>query len=144
MPKYESPYDPSSAPNSLEHLKYEKKGHVAYVTINRPDVRNALHTYAYIELRACWRDMQIDPNIYVGIVTGAGPAFCAGRDVKFLAQHQGEGKDHNTNRDVNQKVPVPVERVRQYSPKQHANRSSAGGDEAEEAHRSGTLRGLGE
>ena len=92
MPRYASPYDPSSAPKDLEYLIYEKKGNVAYVTINRPEVRNALHTYAYLELRSCWRDIQNDPNIYVGIVTGAGPAFCAGRDVKFLAQHQAEGK----------------------------------------------------
>lgn len=92
MPRYASPYDPSSAPKDLEYLIYEKKGNVAYVTINRPEVRNALHTYAYLELRSCWRDIQNDPSIYVGIVTGAGPAFCAGRDVKFLAQHQAEGK----------------------------------------------------
>lgn len=92
MPKYESPYDPASAPKDLKYVIYEKKGHIAYVTINRPEVRNALHTYAYMELRSCWRDIGLDPNIYVGIVTGAGPAFCAGRDVKFLAQHQAEGK----------------------------------------------------
>jgi len=92
MAKPQSPYDPASAPKDLEHIKYEKKGHVAYVTINRPEVRNALHSYAYIELRKCWRDIGLDPNIYVGIVTGTGPAFCAGRDVKFLATHFAEGK----------------------------------------------------
>ncbi|MET7993678.1 enoyl-CoA hydratase-related protein [Amycolatopsis sp. NPDC005232] len=92
MAQYESPYDPSTMPSGLEHVVYEKKGHVAYVTINRPDVRNALHTYAYLELRQCWLDIARDPEIFVGIVTGAGPAFCAGRDIKFLAQHQSEGK----------------------------------------------------
>lgn len=92
MPRYESPYDPASMPRNLEHVLYEKKGHVAYVTINRPEVRNALHSYAYAELRSCWRDMGLDPNIYVGILTGAGDAFCAGRDVKFLAQYQAQGK----------------------------------------------------
>ncbi len=92
MPKYESPYDPASMPKNLEHVLYEKKGHVAYVTINRPEVRNALHSHAYVELRACWRDIGLDPDIYCGIVTGAGPAFCAGRDVKFLARYQAEGK----------------------------------------------------
>src|SRR5574341_2314198 len=55
MPRYESPYDPSTMPKKLEHVIYEKKGHVAYVTINRPEVRNALHSYAYAELRCCWR-----------------------------------------------------------------------------------------
>jgi enoyl-CoA hydratase/carnithine racemase len=91
MPKYESPYDPSSAPRDLEHVVYEKKGHVAYVTINRPDRLNALHSYAYAELRRCWRDIGLDPDIYCGIVTGKGRAFCAGRDVKFLAEHQEKG-----------------------------------------------------
>jgi enoyl-CoA hydratase/carnithine racemase len=92
MPRYESPYDSASMPKNLEHLIYEKKGHIAYVTINRPEVRNALHSYAYAELRSCWRDIGLDPNIYVGIVTGTGDAFCAGRDVKFLARYQAEGK----------------------------------------------------
>ena len=93
MARYESPYDHATmAPKILEHLIYEKKGHVAYVTINRPEVSNALHTYAYIELRKCWTDIGMDPNIYCCIFTGAGRAFCAGRDVKFLAKYQAEGK----------------------------------------------------
>jgi enoyl-CoA hydratase/carnithine racemase len=92
MPKPTSPYDPDSAPKNLEFIKYEKKGHIAYVTINRPEVRNALHSYSYAELRSCWRDIGLDPNIYVGILTGTGQAFCAGRDVKFLARHRAEGK----------------------------------------------------
>jgi len=91
MPRYESPYDPAAAPRNLEHVIYEKKGHVSYVTINRPDVLNALHSYAYAELRACWRDIALDPDVYCGILTGAGKAFCAGRDVKFLAEHQAKG-----------------------------------------------------
>jgi enoyl-CoA hydratase/carnithine racemase len=90
--KYESPYDPSMMPRDLQHVIYEKKGHVAYVTFNRPEVRNAMHSFAYAELKSCWKDMGLDPGIYVGIVTGAGKAFCAGRDVKFLAQYQAEGK----------------------------------------------------
>ena len=82
------------APKNLEHVIYEKKGHVAYVTINRPEVKNALHSYAYAELRACWRDIGLDPDIYCGIVTGTGDAFCAGRDVKFLAKYQDAGHAH--------------------------------------------------
>ena len=57
MPRYESPYDPKLMPTGQEHIIYEKKGNVAYVTINRPHVRNALHSYAYAELRSCWRDI---------------------------------------------------------------------------------------
>lgn len=92
MPRYESPYDPSTMPKDLKYIVYKKKGHVAHVTINRPEVRNALHSYAYVELRSCWRDMGLDPDIYVGIVTGSGEAFCSGRDVKFLAEYQAKGK----------------------------------------------------
>lgn len=91
MPRYESPYDPATMPKNLEHIIYEKRGHVAYVTINRPQVRNALHSYAYMELRSCWLDIARDPNVWVGIFTGTGDAFCAGRDVKFLAEHQAKG-----------------------------------------------------
>jgi enoyl-CoA hydratase/carnithine racemase len=91
MPSYDSPYDPSTAPTDLEYVLYEKRDHVAYVTINRPEVRNALHSFTYVELRKCWRDIQLDPNVYVGIVAGSGKAFCAGRDVKFLAQYQEQG-----------------------------------------------------
>jgi enoyl-CoA hydratase/carnithine racemase len=92
MPDYESSYDPSQAPRDLEYLIYEKRGHVAYVTINRPEVLNALHSFTYVELRKCWLDIARDPDIYVGIVTGTGKAFCAGRDVKFLAKYQAEGR----------------------------------------------------
>jgi enoyl-CoA hydratase/carnithine racemase len=93
MPKYEVVYDSAQMmPKDLKYIIYEKKGHIAYVTINRPEVLNALHTYVYAEMRSVWRDIGIDPNIYVGIVTGTGRAFSAGRDVKFLAQYQAQGK----------------------------------------------------
>jgi enoyl-CoA hydratase/carnithine racemase len=85
-------YNPASTPTGLRFIDYRKKDHVAYVTINRPEVRNALHTYAYIEMRQCWQDIARDPDVYVGIVTGSGSAFCAGRDMRFLAAHQEAGK----------------------------------------------------
>jgi len=49
MPRYESPYDPASMPRDTKFIRYEKRGHIAYVTINRPEVRNALHSYTYAE-----------------------------------------------------------------------------------------------
>jgi enoyl-CoA hydratase/carnithine racemase len=93
MSVYKNNYSPEWAPKGLKSIIYEKKGHVAYVTINRPETRNALHSEAYAEMRSCWRDMQLDPDIYCGIVTGApeGRAFSSGRDVKFLAEHQAAG-----------------------------------------------------
>src|SRR3954451_15207974 len=92
MAKPQSVYDPATAPKDLKYIRYEKKDHVAIVTIDRPEVRNALHSWAYEELRSCWRDIGRDPNIYVGILTANGQAFCAGRDVKFLAEYRKQGK----------------------------------------------------
>ena len=94
MPRYESPYDPSKSPKNLEHVIYEKKGHVAYVTINRPEVRNALHSYAYAELRACWRDIGLDPNIYCGIVTGTGAGVLRRARREVPRQVPGPGHAH--------------------------------------------------
>jgi len=76
----------------METLTVDVDDRLAVVTINRPEVRNALHSYAYAELRSCWCDIGLDPDIYVGIVTGTGEAFCAGRDVKFLASYQAQNK----------------------------------------------------
>ncbi len=90
MPRYETYYDPATAPAGLQFVRYEKSDHIAWVTISRPEVRNALHSYAYAELNACWRDISRDPDIYCGVVAGDGPAFCAGRDIKFLAEYQRE------------------------------------------------------
>jgi len=56
----------------MEFIKYEKKGRVAFVTINRPEVMNALHPPANLELSQAWDDFQQDADAWVAIVTGAG------------------------------------------------------------------------
>src|SRR3990172_7485317 len=65
---------------------YEKRDHVAYVTINRPESRNALHLPAHKELHEIWCDFRDDPESWVAILTGAGEqAFCAGADLSYMA-----------------------------------------------------------
>ena len=65
---------------------YEKRGHVAYVTINRPEVMNALHPDASRELSGIWDDFAADSDLWVAIFTGAGSrAFSAGNDLKATA-----------------------------------------------------------
>jgi len=62
---------------------FEKKGAVAYVTINRPERLNACDFETYEMLAQSWREFRDDPALRVGILTGAGErAFCAGSDVK--------------------------------------------------------------
>ena len=72
----------------LEFVRYEKRDHVAYVTINRPEVMNALHPPANEELSRVWDDVAADPDVRVAILTGTGDrAFSAGNDLKWTAQH---------------------------------------------------------
>jgi enoyl-CoA hydratase/carnithine racemase len=72
----------------LEFVRYEKRDRIAYVTINRPEVMNALHPPANDELSRVWDDFAADPDVWVGILTGAGErAFSAGNDLKYTALH---------------------------------------------------------
>lgn len=68
----------------LAHLTYELKGHVAVVTLNRPEVRNALNARAYADLEAAFRHVQGDGDVRAVVLTGADPAFCSGEDVKQM------------------------------------------------------------
>lgn len=57
------------------------EGHVAVITLNRPQRRNALNYQAYDELEASFRAASADPEARCVVVTGADPAFCSGDDV---------------------------------------------------------------
>jgi len=73
--------------DDLKFCRYEKKGHVAYVTITRPEVFNALHVYANEELARVWDDFAADDESWVAVLTGEGErSFCAGNDLKFTAE----------------------------------------------------------
>src|SRR5256885_12611177 len=64
-------------------ILYEKKAGVAWITINRPEVRNAFRTKTVAELTDAFVDARWDPSIGVVVLTGAGDkAFCAGGDQK--------------------------------------------------------------
>ena len=66
----------------LENVLYEKKGPIAYVTLNRPKVMNALNKATIVELKAAFEDARDDSGVRGVILTGAGDkAFAAGADV---------------------------------------------------------------
>lgn len=70
----------------LEFIRYEKHDHVATITVNRPQVMNALHPPASEELDRVWDDFAADGDARVAILTGAGDrAFSAGNDLKWTA-----------------------------------------------------------
>jgi enoyl-CoA hydratase/carnithine racemase len=64
----------------------ERDGHLFIVTIDRPDVMNALHPAGNAELAGVFDEFAADPDLWVAIVTGAGErAFSAGNDLKYQA-----------------------------------------------------------
>ncbi|HTT80216.1 MAG TPA: enoyl-CoA hydratase-related protein [Stellaceae bacterium] len=71
----------------FENLLYEKKGDVAYVTVNRPKVLNALNRATFTEMGAAFADAGADPAVKGVILTGAADkAFIAGADINELAR----------------------------------------------------------
>ncbi|PYO07321.1 MAG: enoyl-CoA hydratase [Candidatus Rokuibacteriota bacterium] len=76
---------PAAAP-ALENVLYEKKDGIAYVTLNRPKVLNALNQRTWQDLRAAFEDARDDATVRGVILTGAGDkAFIAGADVSEIA-----------------------------------------------------------
>jgi enoyl-CoA hydratase/carnithine racemase len=84
---------PATIPNSLPkaalalaNVQYEKKSSIAYVTVNRPKVLNALNTPTWTDLQAAFEDAKADGSVRGVILTGAGDkAFIAGADIGELA-----------------------------------------------------------
>jgi enoyl-CoA hydratase/carnithine racemase len=76
----------SAAGLTLANVLYEKKDAVAYVTVNRPKVLNALNTPTWKDLRTAFQDAQNDATVRGVILTGGGDkAFIAGADIGELA-----------------------------------------------------------
>lgn len=71
----------------------EIKDHVATVTLNRPQVMNALNWQAYSELEQAFRNLQRDPEVRCIIVTGNGRAFCSGDDVREIMLKTGSNEN---------------------------------------------------
>jgi enoyl-CoA hydratase len=73
-------------PLALDNVRYEKKDGIAYVTLNRPKVLNALNTPTWVDLRKAFEDAKADAAVHGVILTGAGDkAFIAGADISELA-----------------------------------------------------------
>ena len=67
-------------------VEYVKKGHVAIITMNRPEARNAINGEMAATMEAALDQMESDPEVWVGILTAVGKAFCAGADFSHGAE----------------------------------------------------------
>jgi enoyl-CoA hydratase/carnithine racemase len=71
---------------------YQKSGHVARITLNRPEVLNAMDLRTHEELGEIWDDFEADDELWVAVLAGTGErAFCVGQDLKELAERNRTG-----------------------------------------------------
>ncbi|MDI7251690.1 MAG: enoyl-CoA hydratase-related protein, partial [Actinomycetota bacterium] len=66
---------------SYETLRLEKEDGVAVLTLNRPEVHNAMNHTMFLELGAAARELQEDPEVRAVVLTGAGKSFSSGLDL---------------------------------------------------------------
>lgn len=70
---------------SYDTILFEKRGHTACITLNRPDSLNSISIEMMRELRRVWREVEEDEDVWTAIVTGAGQkALCTGADVNVI------------------------------------------------------------
>ena len=74
-----------------ETVQYEKRGNVVIMTLNRPDSLNSINRQLRQELADAITRFDGEEDSFVGIITGAGRAFCAGRDLKERASDNAAG-----------------------------------------------------
>ena len=88
----------------LTTIEYEKKGEIAYVTLNRPEKLNAMNNQMHEDLGRAWADFRDDANLRVAILSGNGRCFSAGADLTERApgpyRYTGEFPDITQTRDV--------------------------------------------
>jgi enoyl-CoA hydratase/carnithine racemase len=78
---------------AFKYCRFERDGAIVTITLDRPEVLNALHPEAHYELARAFDLYAADPELYVAIITGAGDrAFCVGTDLKALATTQDHDK----------------------------------------------------
>jgi len=70
-------------------VEIEKNGHLAIITLNRPEARNAINGEMAQTMENCLDEFENDKELWVGILKAEGPVFCAGADLKEIAAGNG-------------------------------------------------------
>ncbi|MCZ7527240.1 MAG: crotonase/enoyl-CoA hydratase family protein [Acidimicrobiia bacterium] len=70
-------------------VQLERRGLVAVLTLDRPEARNAISPEVSVAIEAALDEVEPDPGIRVVVLTGAGPTFCAGADLRAIAAGRG-------------------------------------------------------
>src|SRR6266567_4281849 len=82
--------------NSMTEILYDVSGHVATITLNRPEKLNAWTRVMEQEIRKAMEEAAADDNVRAIMLTGAGRGFCAGADMSLLSSvvQRGVGNEH--------------------------------------------------
>ena len=70
-------------------VEFEKRDHIAIITLNRPEARNAVNGEVAIGIEAAMDQFESDDSLWVGILTAVGKVFCAGADLKEISAGKG-------------------------------------------------------
>jgi len=82
----------TSTDENRARVRYEKRGRVAYIVLDRPHVLNAMDVRMHEELGRVWDDFEQDDGLWLGVLTGAGDrAFSVGQDLKELVERNCAG-----------------------------------------------------
>lgn len=71
-------------------VELKKEGHIAYITLNRPESRNAINQEMARTMEECLDEFENDIDLWVGILKAEGPVFCAGADLKEISMGNAE------------------------------------------------------
>lgn len=78
--------------DQMAAVLYETDGRIARITLNRPDVMNAINDELPVQLSQAVARADADQDVHVIVLSGNGPAFCAGYDLTFYAEGNGSGE----------------------------------------------------
>jgi methylglutaconyl-CoA hydratase len=79
----------------MQHLTYHTENRVAFLTLNRPEKRNAFSAELVSELKEAFFKAQEDENVKVVVLQAAGTVFCAGADLAYLQTLQANAYEEN-------------------------------------------------
>lgn len=79
----------------MSYIQYETQNRIAYITLNRPEKRNALNYEVVTELKAAFTRAEADEECKVVVLRANGAVFCAGADLEYLQQLQANTYEEN-------------------------------------------------
>jgi len=94
----------------MEHVTYDSEGRIATLTLARPDIRNAITSPEMLdEFTAALRHADADPDVGILIITGEGPAFSAGGNIKDM--RAGVGLFEGSPDEISEKYRASIQQI---------------------------------